>query len=130
MRVRRQRVPVTVQMQVLELSTGVLTDGPSRGLDSTECAYNLIISISDYEHQHRIFFEVSIFSYIFFRTSKFRSIFCKLQLQLQLQLALIDFEKFSESNFDRSIFACALTVSRSRVSIKNFHDQNLDYENF
>jgi hypothetical protein len=43
-------------MQVLKLGSGVLTDSPSRGLDSTECAYDLIISISDYEYQHRIFF--------------------------------------------------------------------------
>ena len=43
-------------MQVLELGSGVLTDGPSRGLDGTIRAYNLIISISDYEYKHRIFF--------------------------------------------------------------------------
>ena len=43
-------------MQMLELGSGVLTDGPSRGLDGTIRAYNLIISISDYEYQHRIFF--------------------------------------------------------------------------
>ena len=43
-------------MQMPELSSGVATDDPSRGLDSTERAYNLIISISDYEYQHRIFF--------------------------------------------------------------------------
>ena len=43
-------------MQMLELESWVLTDDRHRGLDSTECAYNLIISISDYEYQHRIFF--------------------------------------------------------------------------
>ena len=43
-------------MQMLELGSGVLTDGPSRGLDSTECAYDLMVLISHYEYQHRIFF--------------------------------------------------------------------------
>ena len=43
-------------MHMLELGSGVLADSRRRGLDSTECAYNLIISISDYEYQHRIFF--------------------------------------------------------------------------
>ena len=55
LRVRRHLV-IIVQMQVLELGSGMLTGGPSRGLDSTECAYNPIISISHYEYQHRIFF--------------------------------------------------------------------------
>ena len=45
-------------MHVLEFSSGVITDDRHRGLDSTECAYNLIISISDYEYQHRIFFDL------------------------------------------------------------------------
>ena len=41
---------------MLELGSGVLTDDPSRGLDSTECPNDLMVLISHYEYQHRIFF--------------------------------------------------------------------------
>ena len=45
-------------MQMLELGSGVLADGRRRGLDGTIRADDLIISISHYEYQHRIFFDL------------------------------------------------------------------------
>ena len=45
-------------MQMLELGSGVATDGRRRGLDGTIRADDLIISISHYEYQHRIFFDL------------------------------------------------------------------------
>ena len=45
-------------MHVLELGSGVLADGRRRGLDGTIRADDLIISISHYEYQHRIFFDL------------------------------------------------------------------------
>ena len=43
-------------MHMLELGSGVLADGRRRGLDGTECPNDLMVLISHYEYQHRIFF--------------------------------------------------------------------------